>query len=315
MEYCVEGLNVILGAGPVGIELANLLRHNGCQVRLVSRRQREQLPDGAEFFAADITQRDQALAACSGAGVVFGCIGIPYPQWKALWPTLMDNMLAGAVVAKARFVFADNLYMYGPHDGPLREDLPLTDYGAKPAIRSAITRQWQATHQRGDVQAVAVRASDFYGPGVFLAALGSTVFPNALRGKAAQLLGSAKHAHTFTYVPDVARALVTLARGEDRDYGQAWQVPSAPAMSVGEVVSMVYDAAGMTPKWNSLTPGLTTVLGLVMPVLRELRELRYQWDAPFVVDHAKFGERFWFDATPFEIGIPETLAWYRQQAK
>jgi nucleoside-diphosphate-sugar epimerase len=310
MHDCIDGVNVILGAGPVGLELAQMLRRNGCQVRLVSRRQRDELPAGAEFFAADLAQREQAIAACAGAGVVYCCIGIPYMQWPALWPTLMDNMLAGAAAAQARFVFADNLYMYGPQTEPLREDMPLTDYGVKPALRSAITRQWQAAHQRGDVRAVAVRASDFYGPGVTLAQLGGMVFPNALRGKPAQLLGPARHAHAYTYVPDFARALITLALAEDSDYGQAWHVPNAPTLSTGEVVALIYAAAGTRPRWTSLTPGLNAVAGWFMPMLRELRELRFQWDAPYLVAHTKFASRFWFDATPFEVGLPEALRVY-----
>ena len=53
---------------------------------------------------------------------------------------MIAGMLAGAEAAGARFVFMDNCCMYGPVTEPMRKDLPLTDYGTKPATRSRITR-------------------------------------------------------------------------------------------------------------------------------------------------------------------------------
>ena len=41
-----------------------------------------------------------------------------------------------------------------------------------------------------------------------------------------------------------------------------------------------------------------------------MKEMMYQWDRPFRVDHTKFAGRFWGDATPFEEGIPATAEWY-----
>ena len=66
--------------------------------------------------------------------MVYGCVGLDYRGWPVRWPPLMAGMMAGAEAARARFIFMDNLYMYGPVDGPLTEDLPLTTYGKKPAV-------------------------------------------------------------------------------------------------------------------------------------------------------------------------------------
>ena len=86
---------------------------------------------------------------------------------------------------------------------------------------------WQQAHDEGRVEAASVRASDFYGPGVSQSALGDLSIGRIARGKSAQVVGDPDQPHSFTYVPDVARALVTVARADDA-MGQAWNVPNAP---------------------------------------------------------------------------------------
>src|ERR1700730_11032103 len=66
--------------------------------------------------------------------------------------------------------------MYGPQQEPLREDMPLADYGIKPAVSAAITRQWQTAHRAGRVKVAALRAPDFYGPEVSLSHIGDVGF-------------------------------------------------------------------------------------------------------------------------------------------
>jgi hypothetical protein len=109
--------------------------------------------------------------------------GFPYRSavWEQAWPVAMDNMLAAA--AGTRFILADNLYMYGPQTGPLVEDLPLTDYGRKHKVRAQVTRLWQVAHERGLTEAVAVRASDFYGLRVDTSVLSSLGIARLLAGK------------------------------------------------------------------------------------------------------------------------------------
>ena len=134
---------------------------------------------------------------------------------------MMEGMLAVAHVLGARFVFMDNLYMYGPADGPLTEHRPLTSYGHKPSTRARLTRMWHAARDSGRVQVTAVRASDFYGPGVVRVALGTHTFGRIVTGQPARCLGNIDVPHTFSYVPDVARALETLGAAPDDAYGLA----------------------------------------------------------------------------------------------
>ena len=312
MADCAR-VSVVLGAGPVGRALVGALHARGTRVRVVTRSGRAQVPAGVDTIAADISDADAARRACAGAGLIYGCVGLGYTHWPTQWPQMMAGMLAGAEAAGARFVFMDNLYMYGPAQQPLTEDLPLTGYGRKPATRARITRMWQDAHTSGRVRAVAVRASDFYGPGVRASAFGDLSFGRLARGLAAQVLGDVDQPHSVTYVPDIARALVTIGDADDDVTGQAWHVPNAADRTPREILQLFADALRLDRLRVSAVPrALLSVLGLFMGDLREMKEMLYQWERPFLVDHSKFAARFWSDPTPFEEGLPKTASSYRQ---
>jgi nucleoside-diphosphate-sugar epimerase len=279
----------------------------------VTRSGRADVQDGVEVVAADIAQRDDAVRACAGAETVYASVGLDYTDWPERWPPMLESMLAGAEAAGARFVFMDNLYMYGPVDEPMREDMPLTDYGKKPATRARMTRMWQEAHEAGRVKAASVRASDFYGPGVTNSALGELVFGRILQGKSAQVVGDPDQPHSFAYIDDVVRALLSVGEAEDDAFGQAWNVPNAPDRTMREVVAMFAAEVGKEPKLQ-VAPGIVlTAMGLFNANMRELKEMLYQWRRPFRVDASKFEARFWSDPTSFEDGIAATAAWYERR--
>lgn len=310
----LKGLQVVLGAGPVGRTLVHSLLDRDLRVRIVTRSGRAQLPEGAEHVSADIADAMEARRVCTGATAIYGCLGMGYGGWAEQWPPLMAGMLAGAESAGARFIFADNLYMYGPVDGQLHENLPLTGYGSKPAIRTQLTRMWQRAHRQGRVQAATLRASDFFGPAVTMAALGSMVFGPAIHGRTALLAGDVRMPHSFTYVPDLVRAMLSVAEADDDALGQAYHVPNAPALPIRDVVEMIFHTAGEQPRLNVMPNWMLGIAGLFNPELRELSEMMYQWTRPFVVDHSKFAARFWGNPTPLDDAIWSTVAWYKSQA-
>lgn len=223
----------------------------------------------------------------------------------------MSNLLDGCAASGARFVFADNLYMYGPQTRPLTEETPLTNYGRKPRIRAEITRLWRAAHDAGRVRAVAVRASDFYGPDVPTSVISVFGVSRLLAGRPALMPYSPDHPHDFTYVPDFARALVTLIDAPDDAYGQAWHVPNAPTRTLREVLTMAAERIGIPTRISVMPHALTTLAGLFRKDIGELAEMRFQWDRPYLVDASKFATRFWRDSTSFEDGLDATIVFYR----
>ena len=173
-----ENLVTVFGYGPTGAATVEALRARGTPVRLVQRKRPASLPAGVEFTACDVLKPEDVKRAMSGASQVVVAIGFEYltPVWRAAWPKAMTALIAAAEAANTRVVFIDNMYMYGPQDVALHEDLPLADYGRKPAVRSAVTRMWQQAAREGRVRWAALRAPDFYGPGVRNSHMGDSPF-------------------------------------------------------------------------------------------------------------------------------------------
>ena len=245
---------------------------------------------------------------------VICALGFPYDSalWARVWPQTMANLIEGCAASGARLIFADNLYLYGPQTGPLTEDMPLTAYGRKPALRAEITRMWKAASDAGRVRAVAVRASDFYGPDVPTSVIATFGIARLVGGKPALAPYNPDYPHDFTYVPDFARALVSLTDAPDDAYGQAWHVPNArPTRSLRDVLTLAATLIGVAPRITVLPQFLTPVLGLFSKETAEIVEMRFQWDRPYVVDSTKFAARFWNDPTPLEEGLRATIAFYR----
>lgn len=307
-----KGLITVFGYGPTGEATVDRLSGRGQPVRVVQRKRPAHLPAGVEFMAGDLLKPEDVKRALAGAEQAVVTTGFEYRGkiWQAAWPQAMRNLLAAGEAANVRMVQVDNMYMYGPQDEALHEDMPLTSYGVKPAVRAEVTRLWQKAARAGKVRWAALRAPDFYGPGVRNSHMGDTGLVQVAAGKAAQLLMSPDLPHAFAYVPDIGRAVVSLLDADDSAYGQVWHVPCAPAKTPREMLQMGADAAGVKLKVVALPGWVLQAMGLVAPMMRELSEMRFTWNRPYHVDATKFARRFWSDATPFEVGILATVRSY-----
>jgi nucleoside-diphosphate-sugar epimerase len=306
--------HVVFGAtGAIGGAVVGELARAGRQVRAVSRG--GQAPDGAQGIAADASDRAQAAGAAAGASVIYHCASPPYTQWPELFPILTGSILGAAESSGAKLVFADNLYAYGPVDGPLREDLPAAARGPKGRIRAEMAAQLLAAHREGRARVVIGRASDYYGPHGTGSTAGQTVFGRILAGKKPQWTGRLDQPHTFHYLPDIARGLVVLADRREAD-GQVWHLPAAEPLTAQRFFDLIGTAAGQpVPVHASIaSPALLTVAGVFSPLLREMRETTYQFRAPFVIDASKFEAAFGqLEPTAHLDAVRQTIAWYRSR--
>src|SRR5262249_34254126 len=207
----MENRVVVFGYGPVGAASVEAARKQGRSVIVTQRSAPATLPEGVAFAPCDVLDADAVRSTVSGAGHVVVTIGFPYDGqiWKTAWPRAMTNLVDACAAHKARMVFADNLYMYGPQSLPLTEDMPLSDFGVKPAVRSEVTRIWKTAADAGRARISALRAPDFYGPGVSLSHIGDVGFGAIAKGRTAMLLIPPDMPHAFAYVPDIGRAVGT----------------------------------------------------------------------------------------------------------
>lgn len=307
-------LHVVIGFGPAGAATARLLSGQGHSVRVFTRSGRTPEP-GIEHVALDVTDSAQLAQAVEGATAIYGCAAPPYPRWADAWPPLAASLCTAAEASGAVLVLLGNLYGYGPVDGPLTEDLPLAATGRKGRVRATVWEQARDLHEQGRIKAVEVRASDFFGPGVTDGGhLAARVMPPLLRGKAVSVLGNPDAPHSWTYLPDVARALVEIA-GQERAWGRPWHVPTAPPRSARDMVGLLADRAGTGPvAVHGVPSAVLAAAGLFSPLMRELKEVRYQFDRPFVVDSRAYEAEFTVRATPVDEQVAQTVDWWRERS-
>jgi nucleoside-diphosphate-sugar epimerase len=307
------GLVTVFGYGPTGEATVDRLIGRGQKVRVVQRRRPANLPPGVDFQPCDALLADQVLAAMTGAEQAVITTGFEYngKVWKEVWPKAMANFIAAAEATGARVIQIDNMYMYGPQTAPIREDMPLTTYGVKPAVRAQVTRLWMKAAAEKRILWAALRAPDFYGPGVDRSHIGGVGFGHIAQGKAATLVMPPDTPHAFAYVPDIGRAAVSLLDAEDDAYGQAWHAPCAPTMTPRQILAVGARATGRKLKIMAVPPLMLKAIGVCVPFFREVSEMSFTWDRPYHVDASKFASRFWSDATPFEVGAKVTALSFR----
>ncbi|MDN5933764.1 MAG: NAD-dependent epimerase, partial [Pseudonocardia sp.] len=144
--------------------------------------------------------------------------------------------------------------------------------------------------------------------------VGEYVVPRLLAGKRGLVMqGDLDAPHSFTHVDDVAATLATLAVDE-RAWGRAWHVPTAPAESLREVARRIAAVAGVPDRGLLVLPrAAVRIGGLAVPFLRELPEVRYQFAAPFVLDSTAAQRTFGLAPADLNAGLAQTVAWWREQ--
>ena len=306
-------LHVVFGAGPVGLAVTDELVKRGGRVRLVNRSGKTDAPAGVEVVRGDATDPAFTREVSAGASVVYNALNPPYHRWPELFPSLQAGVLEGAAAAGAKLVAMENLYMYGPTGGrPMKEDLPYAADTRKGEVRARMSEELFAAHEEGKVRATAGRASDFFGPRVIDSAAGATVFGRAVERKSAQVVGDPDLLHTYTYVPDVGKGLVILGES-DEALGRAWHLPSPEAVTTRRFVEMAFDEVGERAKIQRAPKALLRILGLFNPAMREMVEMLYEFEEPFVVDHSGFARAFGDHSTPLHEAIRDTVRWYGER--
>jgi len=287
--------HVIVGAGPVGSATARLLVAQGESVRLVTRR--GTAVEGAEAVAADASDPAALTDLAKGARALYNCANPPYHRWPELWPPLHAALLAAAEASGAVLVITSNLYGYGPVTASMTEETPLGATNRKTRIRADMWRSALAAHEAGRLRATEARSSDYLGAGVH-SLFTDLVLPRVLAGRTATVPADLDVPHSWTYVGDVARTLVTLAT-DHRAWGRPWHVPTNAPCSIRELAAEAARLAGKpAPRLRRMPDALLALGGLFSPMGREFRKVQYQFTAPFVLDSSAATRTFGLTATP-----------------
>lgn len=308
-------MQALLGAGgPIANELSKILAAHNLPHRLVGRKP-SPMP-GAELLAADLTDPEQAIRAVAGAQVVHLLVGLQYnfAVWRELWPRIMHNVIEACKLAQARLLFFDNVYMYGKVDGPMTEDTPVHPCSRKGELRARIADRILREVAAGNLTALIARAADFYGPSTRHGVPNVLVFEALARGARPSWLVNADVPHSFTFTPDAARGVFTLAQSEAA-WNQVWHLPTAPDPPTGrEFVHMAAREFGVAPKLRIYNKPMLRLAGFFDATIRESYEMLYQNDSPYLFDSSKFEKAFGVAPTPYAEGIRLTAASYMKSA-
>jgi len=304
-------LHVVFGSGPLGKSVVRALLSRGRRVRVVNRSGKANLPAGVEVVGGDAYDPAFTHSATQGAAVVYQCAQPQYNQWARLFPPLQSAILQGAAGSGARVVIGDNLYMYGEVDGPIHEGLPNAATTRKGRVRARMAEDALTMHARGDLQVAIGRGSDFYGPEVLGSVVGELVFANLVKGKPAQGYGNIDLPHTYTYIANFGEALAVLGE-HDEAFGQIWHVPNAETLTTRQFYNLAFELAGMPPKISVMGRLMLAIGGIFIPEAREMIEMTYEFEKPYVVDSRKFVNAFGDCSTPVRQALQFTLDWYRQ---
>jgi nucleoside-diphosphate-sugar epimerase len=303
--------HVVLGAGPLGRATAAALTRAGVNAVLVNRSGKvKEAPAGVTVIAGDLGAPQTLMASLSAASALYVCAQPPYHRWTGEFPALQEAACQVASRLNARLIVAENLYGYGPVDRPMIEDMPLRPNTRKGTVRAEMHQTLMALHRAGTVDVTVARGSDFFGPHVSGSAAGERAFKAIVAGKAVEYIGNLDVPHSYTFVDDFGTALAMLGL-DQRSSGQVWHVPNAPAVTSRAFFEMAFALAQQSPKFSKIGKVQMRLLGLFIPPLREMEEMIYEFDRPFVVDDSKFKAVFGDIATPLEASLARTIAWTR----
>jgi len=306
--------HVVLGTGAIGRAIAEELVRRGESVRMVNRSGKmNEIPTGVELVASDLYNQGEVREVTRGARVVYQSSQPNYHEWVEKFPPLQKSIIDGLSGSDAKLVLVENLYMYGSTKGALiKEDLPHKAHTRKGKVRGEMSKAAFEAHRDGKLRVTAARGSDFFGAwGLPTAVMGDRTFYPLLNGKPAQLIGNIEVPHTHTYIPDFGKALVILGERDEAD-GQAWHVPNDnPRVTQREMVKMIAEEMGVKPLMNKMGKTMMVIGGLFIPAAKEMIEMMYEFEEPFVVDSSKFEKAFGMQATPMRDAIKETVAWYK----
>lgn len=301
-------LHTVLGArGASGQAVLKELSTRNLPTRAVTKS--SSIP-GIETIHADLLSAESTLQAIKGSTHVYLCVGLPYDikVWSAKWEIIMNNVIEACASNDAVLIFLDNIYMYSsPLPFNFNEETEQNPSSKKGAVRKSVADRLQDAMTKGEVQGVIGRSADFYGPGTTNSMLYVSFLQNMLVGKRPLALSNIHIPHTWANVNDNAKALVELAIHNDC-HGHVWHLPVSEPITYAKVVEMLNQQLGTHLKISQLPKFVLSVLSQFSTPIREVAEMKYQFDQPYVMSWDKFKKRFPdFETTPLENGFQEMI--------
>ncbi|MCA3562326.1 MAG: NAD(P)H-binding protein [Aestuariivirga sp.] len=302
----------VIGAGVIGRSVAAAFHAVGEPLRLVGRRKAPlaaAAAPGDEIVIADVSTPAGCRSALEGCDAAVYALGLPYTTeaFAAYPPMMLAFVSAARELGVKRLLLISNVYPYGlPRSATVAEDHP----------REPIMQKGQYRKEQEDIllaaaapgmETISLRLPDFYGPGVENSLL-TLAAKAAATGATGTLLGPAGTPHEFVFTPDVGPVVKALLEHQGPVAG-AYNLAGAGIITQRGLAELLYQAAGRPPKLRVMPPWQQSLAGLFMPVLRELKDVRYLSETPVLLDDTKLRSLLpGLRKTPYEEGARLTVA-------
>ena len=303
----------ILGVtGGIGHAAATAFLAAGWRVTGFARTNRHPI-EGVDFIGGDANSVSDLRRATAQSDVVLNALNLPYHQWgNGAAEALMDRVIAAS--SGKTMLLPGNIYNYAATDRVITPDLEQHPATYRGNIRKRMENALQQAVNVGQLRAIILRAGNFYGTRVdnndFF---GQLILRDAGKGKIC-LNPKRDIKNAWAYLPDLAQAFVTLA--EHRDSFAAFENFhfKGHLKTANETFAAIEAAAGQKLKMTGFPWTIFAAMGVFMPVMKGIVEMRYLWDNELgLVDprlDALLGEDF---GTPYDAAIATVVAPYFAQ--
>lgn len=306
----------ILGInGHVGRATAQAFAAAGWRVIGFGRANRNPLP-GVEFIPGDAENVADMRRAVAEADVVFNALNLPYDKWgNGAAEALMGRVIEAVADQGKTLLFPGNIYNYSATDRVITPGLPQKPQTERGAIRVRMEAQLEAAANAGRLQAIILRAGNFYG-----SALPGDWFDQLIlreAGKDRVTLNPARTVRTaWAYLPDLAQAFLALA--EHRESFAAFETFhfAGHLASADDLFAAIQKAVPQKLTRNTYPWLMLTLMGVFMPVIRGLVEMRYLWEYEMGLQDPRLDALLGSDfGTPLDTAIAATARPYFEKAK
>lgn len=290
------GRNVVDAALAVGHDVSVLVRDP----------QRAALPPSVAIVVGDATREDDVVRVMEGAAATVFCVNPPFGTWLSTFPPLLDTAILAAKRTGTRLIFPANVWIYGP--GPRGALISETRAPSATSKRGALRARMEQQIRDAGIRHVMIRLPEFYGPHV--TTLTARAFRAALDSKRTLWPGPLEVEVELVYMPDAARALVTVATAVGCD-ADVFHLPGTPTRP-REFLEKIYAVAGSKPRMSSVPGWMLSLAGMFDATARGAADIDHVWTFPVLLDGTRYRARFGeVPRTPLDDAIATTLAWHR----
>jgi nucleoside-diphosphate-sugar epimerase len=189
----------------------------------------------------------------------------------------------------------------------MTEETTINPISQKGKVRAEVAKMLMDAVEKNKVEAIIARAPDFYGPGVIGSMLYQMVYLKLVKDKNPQWLGKLDVIHNFIYSKDIGKAVALLGNTRDA-YNQVWHLPTTDQkLTNRQWIELMMIAMNKQKKIQTIPEWMISVLGIFVPILKELQDVGYQFKQDYFFNSSKFNKRFNFTPISPVDGIKEII--------